>query len=162
MLSKKAKYGMKALLLLARESHRGPILIGELAEREGIPRKFLEAILLNLKHRGLVQSKKGHGGGYFLGRAADEISLGEIVRQLDGPLAAIPCVSQTAYQRCADCVTEHDCALRLAMKEVRDATAKILDGTSLLTANQRAARASHAVAAAPRVKRPRKVKRTSR
>ena len=161
MLSRKAKYGMKALLLLARESHRGPILIGELAEREQIPRKFLEAILLSLKHRGLVQSKKGQGGGYSLGRAADEITLGEIVRHLDGPLAAIPCVSQTAYQRCADCVTEDDCAVRLAMKEVRDATARILDGTSLLAANLGAARMSVAPPAAVPTVRPhrRKVKR---
>jgi len=141
MLSKKAKYGMKALLRLALEPRRGPILIEELSQRERIPRKFLEAILLDLKHRGIVQSRKGKGGGYFLGRKPNDITLGEVVRALDGPLAAVPCVSQTAYLPCDDCADEDACAVRLAMKEVRDATARILDRTSLLVANARATRA---------------------
>jgi Rrf2 family protein len=147
MLSKKAKYGMKALLLLAREADRGPILIEELARRDRIPRKFLEAILLDLKHRGIVQSRKGKGGGYFLGRKPTDITLGEVVRVLDGPLAPVACVSQTAYLRCDDCADEDTCAVRLAMKEVRDATARILDRTSLLAANARAWRAARVVAA---------------
>lgn len=147
MLSRKAKYGMKALLLLAREGERGPILIEELATRERIPKKFLEAILLELKHRGIVQSQKGKGGGYFLGRKSHDITLGEVVRVLDGPLAAVPCVSQTAYLPCADCVDEETCAVRLAMKAVRDATARILDGTTLQAANARADRAASAAAA---------------
>ena len=147
MLSKKAKYGMKALLRLALEADRRPILIENLAEHERIPRKFLEAILLDLKHRGIVQSRKGKGGGYFLARKPNDITLGEVVGALDGPLAAVPCVSQTAYMPCDDCPDEDACAVRLAMKEVRDATARILDRTSLLTANARAARAARALAA---------------
>lgn len=147
MLSKKAKYGMKALLRLALEAERRPILIEDLSEHERIPRKFLEAILLDLKHRGIVQSRKGRGGGYFLARKPNDITLGEVVRALDGPLAAVPCVSQTAYLPCDDCPDEDACAVRLAMKEVRDATARILDRTSLLTANARAARSARALAA---------------
>jgi len=147
VLSKKAKYGMKALLRLALEAERRPILIEDLSEHERIPRKFLEAILLDLKHRGIVQSRKGRGGGYFLARKPNDITLGEVVRALDGPLAAVPCVSQTAYLPCDDCPDEDACAVRLAMKEVRDATARILDRTSLLTANARAARSARALAA---------------
>jgi len=138
---------MKALLRLALEAERRPILIEDLSEHERIPRKFLEAILLDLKHRGIVQSRKGRGGGYFLARKPNDITLGEVVRALDGPLAAVPCVSQTAYLPCDDCPDEDACAVRLAMKEVRDATARILDRTSLLTANARAARAARALAA---------------
>jgi Rrf2 family protein len=152
MLSKKAKYGMKALLLLALEAERGPILVEELSRRERIPKKFLETILLDLKHRGIVQSRKGKGGGYFLNRKPSDITLGEVMRVLDGPLAAVPCVSQTAYMRCDDCRDEDACAVRLAMKEVRDATARVLDRTSLLAANSRAARAAHALAAHHRLK----------
>jgi Rrf2 family protein len=138
MLSKKAKYGLKAALFLAREAGRGPILVAELSDRERIPRKFLEAILLALKHRGIVQSRKGRGGGYFLGRGPAAITLGEIVRVFDGPLAAVPCVSHTAYIRCVECVDERGVCGALAMKEVRDATARILDGTTLAAANTRA------------------------
>ena len=138
---------MKALLRLALEAERRPILIEDLSEHERIPRKFLEAILLDLKHRGIVQSRKGRGGGYFLARKPNDITLGEVVRALDGPLAAVPCVSQTAYLPCDDCPDEDACAVRLAMKEVRDATARILDRTSLLTANARAARSARALAA---------------
>jgi Rrf2 family protein len=145
MLSKKAKYGLKALLLLARETDRGPVLIEEVSTRERIPKKFLEAILLDLKHRGIVHSRKGRGGGYRLGRKPAAITLGEIVRVLDGPLAAVPCVSQTAYTPCEECVDEDTCAVRLAMKEVRDATARILDGTTLAAANARAGRAARAL-----------------
>jgi Rrf2 family protein len=153
VLSKKAKYGMKALLLLALEAERGPILVGELSRRQRIPKKFLETILLDLKHHGIVQSRKGKGGGYLLGRKPNDVTLGEVVRVLDGPLAAVPCVSQSAYMRCDDCSDEAVCAVRLSMKKVRDATARILDRTSLLAANERAARAASAVAAQHRVKR---------
>ena len=131
MLSKKAKYGLKALLLLARESRRGPVLVAEIAERERIPKKFLGSILLELKHRGIVHSKKGNGGGYYLGRVAAEITMGAVVRALDGPLAPIPCVSQTAYEACEECVSERACGVHRAMKEVRDATARILDRLTL-------------------------------
>lgn len=140
MLSRKSKYGLKALLVLAQEAGRGPILISELAAREAIPRKFLEAILLELKRHGLVQSRKGKGGGYFLRRAPAEITFGDVIRILEGPLAMVPCVSQMAYTKCAECVDEQTCGVRLAMKEVRDATAKILDHTTLVGVNTRVAR----------------------
>ena len=134
MLTRKGKYGLKAMILLAREHGRGPILIGDLAEQEAIPKKFLENILLALKHRGLVHSRKGPHGGYQLGRAPDQISVGDIVRTLDGPLALVSCVSQTAYAPCEECVTEHDCAVRRMFQQVRDETARILDGTTLASA----------------------------
>src|SRR6266481_5413020 len=103
VLSRKSKYGLKALLLLAREAGRGPVLISELADRDAIPKKFLEAILLDLKRHGLVESKKGKGGGYFLRRKPAEITFGEVIRVLDGPLAAVPCVSRLAYMKCVEC-----------------------------------------------------------
>lgn len=131
MLSKKAKYALQALLQLAKEYEQGPVLIAELARREGIPKKFLELILLDLKNHGVLQSKKGKGGGYFLGKAPQAIYVGQIIRVLDGPLAPIPCVSQTAYMKCQECPDEETCGIRLVMQEVRDATAKILDSTSL-------------------------------
>ena len=141
MLTRKSKYGLKAMLVLAEEPGRQPMLIADLAERQQIPKKFLEAILLELKRHGLLGSKKGKGGGYFLGRDPSEITLGQIIRILDGPLALIPCVSQTAYLKCDECVDEQTCGIRLAMKDVRDATARILDNTSLVALNTQVARA---------------------
>ena len=135
MLSRKSKYGLKALLVLAREAGQGPVLISELAAREAIPKKFLEAILLELKRHGIVESKKGQGGGYFLRRPPTEVTFGEVIRVLEGPLALVPCVSQTAYMRCSECVDEATCGVRLAMKDVRDATARILDHTTLADIN---------------------------
>jgi len=132
MLSKKSKYGLKAMMVLAKEYGQGPVLISDLAQREDIPRKFLELILLELKNQGLLQSKKGKGGGYFLGRDPKLIRVGHIVRVLDGPIAPLPCVSKTAYMRCRECRDERSCGIRIVMKEVRDATAKILDSTSLV------------------------------
>jgi Rrf2 family protein len=131
MLSNKAKYAIKALLRLADEQGGEPMRIADLARMEQIPPKFLEFILLGLKNNGILQSRKGKGGGYSLARDPADIYLGQIVRMFDGPLAPVPCASQTAYVRCADCRNEAVCGVRLAMKEVRDATARILDGTSL-------------------------------
>ena len=142
MLSKRSKYGLKALLVLAREAGRGPVLIADLAAREALPRKFLETILLDLKRQRVVESKKGKGGGYFLGRRPSEITFGEVIRVLDGPLAAVMCVSQTAYRACDECLDEQMCGVRLAMKKVRDATAKILDHTTLADVNAQLARRS--------------------
>src|SRR3954470_25067694 len=99
MLSMKAKYGLRATSVLAREYGRGPVLIADLAEKERIPRKFLELILLELKKKGLLLSKTGKGGGYTLSRPPEMISIGELIRTLDGPIALLPCVSQTAYRR---------------------------------------------------------------
>jgi Rrf2 family protein len=131
MLSRKSKYGLKALLLLAQERGSQPVLVSELADREAIPKKFLETILLDLKRHGLVDSRKGRGGGYFLHRGPTEITFGDVIRALEGPLALVPCVSQTAYRRCTECIDERTCGVRLAMKEVRDATARILDHRTL-------------------------------
>jgi Rrf2 family protein len=145
MLTRKSKYGLKAMLALAEEPDRQPMLIADLAERQRLPKKFLEAILLELKRHGLLGSKKGKGGGYFLGRDPSEITLGQIIRILDGPLALIPCVSQTAYMKCVECLDEQTCGIRLAMKDVRDATAHILDNTSLVALNTQVARARRRV-----------------
>ena len=142
MLTRKSKYGLKALLVLAEEADRGPMLISELADRQRLPKKFLEAILLELKRAGLLHSKKGKGGGYVLGRKPTEITVGQVIRVLEGPLALTPCVSQTAYRRCDECLDEQACGVRLAMKEVRDATARILDNTTLAGLNAQVARAS--------------------
>jgi len=140
VLSNKSKYGLKALLILAREAGRGPVLVADLARREALPKKFLEAILLELKRRRIVESRKGKGGGYFLNRRPDDVTFGEVIRALEGPLAAVPCVSQTAYMRCAECLDEESCGVRLAMKKVRDATARILDHTTLADVNARVSR----------------------
>ena len=134
MLTRRGKYGLKAMVVLAREDGQGPVLIGDLAEEEAIPKKFLENILLGLKHRGLVHSRKGPHGGYQLARSPRQISVGEIIRALDGPLALVSCVSQTAYVPCEECVTEKDCAVRRVFQQVRDETARILDGTTLADA----------------------------
>jgi Rrf2 family protein len=131
MISKKAKYGLKALLMLAREHDKGPILVSDIAKQEGIPQKFLGLILLELKRRGLVQSRKGKGGGYFLAKNPELITLGQIIRFIDGPIALVPCVSQFAYMKCDDCQDEETCGIRIVMKEVRDVMGKILDGTNL-------------------------------
>jgi Rrf2 family protein len=131
MLQKKSKYAIRALLALARNSDQGPVLIADLAANERIPKKFLELILLELRNKGILQSKKGKGGGYFLGRKPEAISLGEVIRALDGPLAPVPCVSHTAYRTCEECEDELTCGIRSVMHDVRDATAAILDRESL-------------------------------
>ncbi|HRF76827.1 MAG TPA: Rrf2 family transcriptional regulator [Chitinophagales bacterium] len=134
MLSKKAKYGLKAMFYLGKQYGKGPVLISDLAEEENIPKKFLELILLELKKNGLLHSKMGKGGGYSLSKSPDEITVGQVVRILDGPLAPIPCVSKTAYMKCAECDNEKTCEIRKIMMQVRDASAAILDHTSLLEA----------------------------
>ena len=131
MLSRKCKYGLKAALRLAATPPGEPMNVTALAAAEHIPKKFLDQILLELKRRGILQSRKGKGGGYMLGRPAGAISFGEIVRTLEGPLAPIGCVSVTAYTRCAECDSEERCGVRAVMKRVRDATAEILDHTML-------------------------------
>lgn len=131
MLSNKAKYGLKAMLYLAEREGQGGVVVAEIAENESIPKKFLDTILLEMKNNGLLHSKKGKGGGYMLARPAGKIMVGQIVRILDGPLAPIPCVSQTAYRPCLDCRDEKACQIRRVMRLVRDATAEILDNTSL-------------------------------
>ncbi len=133
MLSQKTKYALKALLLLAEEekAKKAPVLISDLAKRGSMPQKFLEAILLELKNHGVLQSKKGKGGGYSLAKSPDDIKIGAIVRMLEGPLALLPCASQTAHRKCDECHDEEACGIRMLFKEVRDTTAEILDNTSL-------------------------------
>jgi Rrf2 family protein len=132
-LSKRGEYGLRAMIELATwDSEPGPHLvpIKDLAARQKIPVKFLEQILLSLKNAGLLQSKMGVGGGYHLARPASEITLGQIVRVLDGPLAPIRCVSQMAYEPCG-CPDEQTCGLRMVMYDVRNAITDILDHTAL-------------------------------
>ncbi len=130
-LSKRGEYGLKAMIALAAGGPQGTVLqVRDIATRQQIPAKFLEQIMLMLKNAGLLQSKVGLGGGYHLARPANEITLGQIVRTLDGPLAPIRCVSKTAYERCV-CPDEDTCGLRLVMLDVRNAIADILDNTSL-------------------------------
>ena len=131
MLAQKSKYALRALLVLAKEYGQGPVLISDIAHREALPHKFLELILLELRNHGILGSKRGKGGGYFLARRPELVHLGEVLRVLEGPLAPIPCVSKTAYVRCAECRDERTCGIRMVMKDVRDATARILDQTSL-------------------------------
>ena len=129
MLSNKGKYGLKAMIHLAR--FEGPCLAAEIAAQNQIPRKFLDAILLELRNAGILSSKKGKGGGYHLARPADKITAGQIIRILDGPLAPIACASRTAYRKCTDCPDENACGVRDLMLDVRDAMALILDRTSI-------------------------------
>ena len=137
-LSKRGEYGLRAMIDLATQltprNGQGPaasvVQIKEIAERQHIPAKFLEQILLTLKNNGILHSRMGVGGGYYLARTANEISLGHIVRVLDGPLAPIGCVSQMAYETCG-CPDEKTCGLRLVMLDVRNAISDILDNTTL-------------------------------
>ena len=138
-LSKRGEYGLRAMIMLATpgpDGHPSVLQIREISQHEQIPGKFLEQILLSLKNAGLLHSKMGVGGGYHLARLPSEISLGQIVRILDGPLAPVKCVSQMAYEPCG-CPDEETCGLRLVMGDVRNAIASLLDGTSLADVTQR-------------------------
>jgi Rrf2 family protein len=140
-MSRKARYGLRALYALSAEEGRGPAVIADLAERERIPHKFLETILLELKNAGILKSKKGKGGGYSLARPPEQITMGQVIRIIDGPLAPIPCVSERAFVRCEECVDEATCGTRQVMKKVRDAIAAILDSTTLADVQTQIARA---------------------
>jgi Rrf2 family protein len=130
-LSKQTQYSLRALYSLSRAYGHGRVLIEDMAREEAIPKKFLEQILLKLKSRGLVESKTGRGGGYLLSRSPDEITVGQIIRLIEGPLAPLPCASVTAYRKCDECIDDRTCGTRLVMRDVRDAMAKILDSTTL-------------------------------
>jgi len=130
-LSKRGEYGLRAMIDLATwESVTQVVQIKDIADREKIPARFLEQILLTLKNAGLLHSRKGIGGGYYLAKPPMEITLGHIVRVLDGPLAPIRCVSQMAYESCG-CPDESTCGLRLTMLDVRNAITNVLDNTTL-------------------------------
>ena len=134
MLSQKCKYALQALLVLAKENSDNLLLVSDIAERENLPKKFLEAILLELNRNGLVRSRRGRGGGYALAKPADLITFGQVVRIMDGPLAPLACVSVNYYRRCDECHDEQTCEIRKVMRRVRDAIAAELDGTSLAKA----------------------------
>ncbi len=131
MLSKKAKYGLKALIYLAAQPVDRSVLIADIASQERIPKKFLDMILLEMRNANILASRKGKGGGYALALPPERIVIGTVVRLLDGPLAPVPCVSKTAYRRCDDCTSEDTCRIRRLMGRVRDAIADVLDTTTL-------------------------------
>jgi len=130
MLTAKGKYGLKALVHLAQFPPGELALVANIAAANNIPKKFLDAILGDLRNAGIVQSRKGKGGGYRLARLPEEINVGAIVRVLDGPLAPIPCASHTRYEACDDCDVA-TCQVRHTMLNVRNAIAEVLDGTTL-------------------------------
>lgn len=131
MLTKKAKYGLKAMVHLAGVEPGHTALVADIAAANQIPKKFLDAILGELRNAGFVHSKKGKGGGYMLARPPADIGVGNVIRVLDGPLAPIQCASKTVYRRCDDCQDENKCAVRLVMLEAREAIANVLDNMSL-------------------------------
>ena len=131
MISKKTKYALNALLHLAKESGKGPILISTIAEQENIPQKFLETILLELKNAGILASKKGKGGGYYLRKKPEDVDLAEIIRLFDGAIALLPCVTFRFYERCEECKDEETCAIREVFKKVRDESVRIFKNHSL-------------------------------
>jgi Rrf2 family protein len=130
-LSKRTQYCLRALYALARSYGQGPVLISHLSEEEAIPKKFLEQILLSLKSTGLVDSKKGKGGGYTLVHPPDKITVAAVIRLMEGPLAPLPCASETRFKKCDECIDAETCGTRIVMREVRDAIATILDSTTL-------------------------------
>jgi len=131
MLTRKGKYGLKALMHLTGLPPGGSPSSAEIAEKNQISKKFLDGILGELRNAGLVHSRYGREGGFTLARPASEIMVGHVVRVLDGPLAPIPCASRSYYQKCTDCVNEDRCSVRLIMLEVRNAIAAILDQRSV-------------------------------
>lgn len=126
MISKKTQYGLKALTYLAQQENIGPVLIADIAEKKNIPLKFLESILLDLRKAGLLESKKGKGGGYFFAIPPAKIKVATVIRLLDGPIALLPCASLNFYKKCDDC-DERSCGLNHIMREVRDASLRILE-----------------------------------
>jgi Rrf2 family protein len=134
MLSQKARYALRAMVELARAGAQQQLTAAQIAGRADAPRKFLEAILLELSRRNLVVSRRGKFGGYLLARPAEAISFAEVIRVMDGPLALAPCVSQMAFRKCDDCPDLETCALRPALRRARDATAQVLEGFSLADA----------------------------
>ena len=133
MLSKKAKYAIKALVYLGhKEEDNSPVLISQIASDESIPQKFLEAILLTLKKEGVLDSKKGRGGGYFIVKPLEEVSFAEILRIFDGPIALLPCVTYDYYKQCDECKDEATCGIRKVFLQLRNITVKHLKDASIL------------------------------
>jgi Rrf2 family protein len=130
MLNKKTQYAFQALMYLAENQNNGPVLIAEISAAKKIPLKFLENILLELRKAGMLESKKGKGGGYFLNLSPSKIRLADIIRKIEGPIAMLPCASLYFYERCSNC-DEKNCGLHDTMIDVRDATLKILEGKTV-------------------------------
>ncbi len=131
MLSRKTKYGIKALVYLAKQEDNIPVQISVISESENISRKFLESILLTLKKNGFLGSKKGRGGGYYLLKNPKDIPMTTVMRLLEGPIAMVPCVSLNFYEKCDDCPDENACAVHSIMLKVRDNTLEIFRNTTL-------------------------------
>lgn len=131
MLSKKTKYGLKALSFIACQEAGVMVPITSISEQENISRKFLEIILLSLKKAGFLGAKKGKGGGYYLRKQAADIKMTDVIRHLEGPIALIPCASLNYYEKCDDCVDEASCGINKMMMEVRDRTLEVFRNTSL-------------------------------
>ena len=132
MLSKRSKYGIKAVLYIARQKAEHPVLASEIAERERIPHKFLEAILRDLVAAGILKSRRGRSGGYFLRKPKEQITFAEIMRVFDGPIALIPCVSENFYEACPECADEKTCVIRKVFLRIRVATLDILEESNVL------------------------------
>ena len=131
MLSKKTKYGLKALTYIARSEGDMPVQVAVIAKSEQIPQKFLESILLTLRKSGILGSKKGKHGGYYLRHDPSEIKMTDVMRVLEGPIAMVPCVSLNYYEKCDDCPDEHLCSVNKLMLQVRDSTLKVFRNTTL-------------------------------
>ena len=131
MLSKKTKYGLKALTFLASQKGKEPVQIAEIAKQENISQKFLESILLSLRKTGLLGSKKGKGGGYYLIKEPKKIQMTEVMRILEGPIAMVSCVSLNFYEKCDDCPDEKSCSVNSLMLKVRDANLAVYRNTTL-------------------------------
>ena len=131
MLSKKTKYGIKALTFLGRQEDNTPIAIASISKSENISLKFLESILLTLRKNGILASKKGKGGGYYLLKSPSEIPMTDVMRILEGPISMVPCVSLNFYEKCDDCPDENACSVHKLMIQVRDNTLEIFRNTSL-------------------------------
>ena len=131
MLSKRTKYGLKALAYIARQEDKSPVQIGTIAANENISHKFLESILLILRKSGFLGAKKGKGGGYYLLKEASEIKMTDVIRALEGPIAMLPCVSLNYYEKCDDCPDEDACSVHKLMIQVRDNTLQVLRNNTL-------------------------------
>ncbi|MFA5168381.1 MAG: Rrf2 family transcriptional regulator [Candidatus Omnitrophota bacterium] len=138
MISNKTKYALKAVLMLTgKYVSKEPVLIAEIAEKESIPKKFLEAILLELKNKGFLQSKKGKGGGYLLARPPSRISFGEVIGIFENPFDSLPCLDGKANRRCDECKKGSVCGIRMVMQEVYQTTSSILNVTSFQDVHDR-------------------------
>ena len=134
MISQKTRYALRSLLYLVEAGGGAPVQLARIAETQSVPRKYLELIMLELKKAGLVTSVRGPSGGYRLATPPDQVSFGDVIRVMDGPIALVPCASVHFYATCGDCHDEATCAIRKVLAQVRESSAGILEGTSLAEA----------------------------